>query len=74
MVGPKIKKYLAQKGISQTWLAAKTHINLNMLNAALNGARKLPIDEYQLIIWALELEPGEFLEQKEPEAAADGKA
>ena len=74
MVGPKIKEYLIQKGISQTWLAAKTHINLNMLNAALNGARKLPIDEYQVIIGALELEPGEFLEAKAPEVAADANA
>ena len=74
MVGQKIKKYLNEHGITQTWLSTRTGIRLQALNASLNGIRALSLEEYERIIGALELTAGTFLEPKAPEVAANGKA
>lgn len=74
MVGKRIKKYLNGRGITQTWLAVRTGIRLQSLNASLNGIRALSLEEYERIIGALELPAGTFLEAKAPEVATDGQA
>nr|WP_302591343.1 helix-turn-helix transcriptional regulator [uncultured Marvinbryantia sp.] len=66
-VGSKIKKYLEDNGISQTFLSKKTGIELPKLNLALNGNRKLTFTEYELICGALNVEAGAFLEPRLPE-------
>lgn len=60
-VGKKIKLYLAKNRITQYWLSNKTHIAMPKLNASLNDKRKISIEEYVLIITALNLEPNYFI-------------
>lgn len=55
MCAEKIKSYLLDNGISQTFLSNKTKIATTTLNAILNGKRKLLASEYFLICNALEL-------------------
>ena len=66
-VGLKIKKYLEDNGISQTFLSKKTKIALPKLNLALNGNRRLTFEEYENICWALEVGADKFLQPKIPE-------
>ena len=57
----KIKKYLDERGISQAFISRKTGISTVKLNLALNGNRKLSLDEYELICGALGVPPDHFL-------------
>lgn len=66
-VGQKIKGYLNENGISQTFLSSKTGIPLQKLNLSLNGNRKLDFGEYELICGALSVGTDRFLEPKKPE-------
>lgn len=63
MVGHKIKNYLKENGISQTYLSKKTEISLPKLNMALNGSRKMSLDEYAAICEALSLHTDYFLKR-----------
>lgn len=60
-VGKRIKKYLDENGIKQTHLAEKTGIKLQKLNLSLNGNRKLPYEEYELVCGALGVGTDKFL-------------
>lgn len=64
MTGKKIKEYLSNKGISQTFVANKTGIPISTLNAALNGNRKILAEEYFLICQALEVPLDTFVEEE----------
>lgn len=55
MLGRKIKKYMDSKGIKQTFLAEKTKMSLQTVNAILNGNRKIEATEYFKICQALEI-------------------
>lgn len=65
-VGQKIKGYLNENGISQTFLSGKTGIPLSKLNLSLNGNRRLDFGEYELICGALSVGTDKFLEPKKP--------
>lgn len=65
-VGQKIKDYLEGHGISQTFLAKQTSINQASLNQSLNGGRRLPLEEYERICWALDVPVETFLEPHPP--------
>ena len=65
-VGQKIKDYLENNGISQTFVSNKTGIPVQKLNLSLNGNRKLQFDEYELICGALSVGVDKFLEPKLP--------
>lgn len=60
-VAKRIKLYLNEKGISQTWLSQETKIPLPKLNLALNGKRKLTMDEFELIIIVLGVSSDTFI-------------
>ena len=62
-----IKYYLEEKGISQTFVSKKTGIPLPKLNLALNGNRRLTLEEYTLICGALEVNTDKFLKPRLPE-------
>lgn len=62
--GVKIKSYLDERGISQSFLSAKSGIVAPKLNLALNGKRKLTFSEYESICWALGVGVDTFLEPK----------
>jgi transcriptional regulator with XRE-family HTH domain len=64
MTGKKIKEYLSNKGISQTFVANKTGIPISTLNAALNGNRKILAEEYFLICQALEIPLDTFVKEE----------
>ena len=53
----KLKKYIDEKGIKQTYISEKTKIPANTLNMILNGKRKLEVEEFEIICLALEIKP-----------------
>ena len=63
-VGVMIKEYLEENGISQAFISRETHINPVKLNMALNGNRKLGLDEYALICGALKVDTNRFLKPR----------
>lgn len=65
-VGLKIKAYLEEIGVSQTFISKKTGIELPKLNLALNGNRKMTFLEYELICGALEVNTDKFLHPRMP--------
>ena len=64
MLGLKIKAYMDTKGIKQTFLADKTGMGLTIINAILNGNRKIEASEYYEICKALD-KPLDFFFQEE---------
>ena len=54
MLGLKIKAYMDARGIKQTFLADKTDMGLIIVNAVLNGNRKIEAGEYYEICKALD--------------------
>ncbi len=67
-----IKEYLESKGISQAFLGRKTGISFSKLNLALNGARKLSLDEYAIICGVLGVDTNFFLKPRMPDAKEVG--
>ena len=63
----KIKEYLEEKGITQTFISRKTGIELPKLNLALNGKRKITVEEYSLICGVLKLNTDFFLKPRLPD-------
>lgn len=65
-VGAKIKSYLDNRGISQTFVSSRSGIPPAKLNLALNGKRKLSLAEYESICWALGVGVDTFMEPRPP--------
>ncbi len=63
----KIKEYLEEKGITQTFISRKTGIELPKLNLALNGKRRITLEEYSLICGVLKLNTDFFLKPRLPD-------
>lgn len=57
----RIKQYLAENGISQTFISQKSGIPLPKLNLSLNGRRKMTLEEYTGICNALNVRVDKFL-------------
>lgn len=66
-VGLEIKEYLENKGVTQAFLSRKTGIETPKLNLALNGGRRLSLDEYSLICGALGVDTNFFLKPRLPD-------
>lgn len=66
-LGLKIKKYLEDNGVSQTFISKKTGIELPKLNLALNGNRRFTFSEYELICGALNVNTDKFLKPRMPD-------
>lgn len=64
--GKQIKAYLSEIGTSQKFLSYKTGIPMAKLNLALNGKRRLTLDEYALICWALNIPSDKFITPHPP--------
>lgn len=62
-----IKNYLEEKGISQAHIGKKAGINLAKLNLALNGNRKLTLEEYAKICGVLGVNTDFFLKPRLPD-------
>ena len=63
-VGEKIKIYLEERGIRQSYISKKTGISEQKMSMSLNGKRKLELEEYEFICGALSVPVGTFLEPK----------
>ena len=66
-VGVMIKNYLEQNGISQAHVSRKTGIETAKLNMALNGSRRLTLDEYSSICFVLGVDTNYFLKPRLPD-------
>lgn len=66
-VGVMVKEYLEENGISQAFISRETHIKQVKLNMALNGKRKLGLDEYALICGVLKVNTDRFLKPRIPD-------
>lgn len=64
---PAIVEYMETRGISQSKLARKTGIRIPALCLALNGRRKLTLEEYAAICFVLGVNTDYFLKPKLPE-------
>lgn len=67
MVGQRIKAYLTENGIKQTFLSDKTDIPNPILSAMLSGQRKIEVMEYYRICLALKVDLLTFLTDGESE-------
>ena len=67
MVGQRIKAYLADNGIKQTFLVDKTNIPQPILSAMLAGTRKIEVLEYYKICTALKVDMMKFISDGETE-------
>ncbi len=65
-VGLKIKAFMDEAGISQTYVANKAKMQLPKLNLALNGKRKMTFEEYEIICGVLNVNTDRFLTPKKP--------
>jgi len=63
MVGQRIKKYLIENGIKQSFLTEKTGIPNPILSVMLSGSRKIEVTEYYKICMALKVDLLTFLEE-----------
>ena len=62
-VGKKIRLYLIENGIRQTWVSEQARIALPKLNASLNDKRKLDVEEFSAIIKALNEDANKFIKK-----------
>lgn len=61
-----IKKYLEENGISQAHVGKRAGLNLTKLNMALNGNRKMTLEEYAAICGVLGVNTDFFLKPRLP--------
>ena len=64
----RLKAHIKNKGIKQSYISEKTGIDKSSLSAILNGKAKLTVDKLELICWAIECSPGQFLVPRAPGA------
>lgn len=62
----RIMKYIKENGIKQAFISKKTGINKSTLSAKLRGKTKIYAEEIELICWALNCSPTEFISSKPP--------
>lgn len=68
MVGQRIKAYLTENGIKQSFLSEKTEIPNPILSAMLSGSRKIEVMEYCKICQALKVDMRTFVSDGESHA------
>lgn len=61
-VAARIKKYLADNGIKQTFVAEKAGIKVNSFNSIMNGNVRLSVENMEKICKALNVPVDFFLE------------
>lgn len=60
-VSKKLKLYLVENEISQVELSRRTGIEIKKINQSLNGKRNFTIEEFELILGALNETPEKFI-------------
>lgn len=64
MLGARIKKYLDDKGIKQSFLARKIGTYDSTMSDILSGKRNITAEEYYLICKALDVPMEKFVEEE----------
>ena len=62
MIAKAIATYMKEKGIKQAYICEKTDLTKHSISCALNGKRKLSVEEYVLICRALHVSYDFFFE------------
>lgn len=76
MIAAAIAHYLKDNGIKQAFLCRQTGLSKHCISNALNGKRRLSVDEYEKICTALDVPYAYFFERREKsewDAICDGK-
>jgi len=68
MVKDNIRQYLANNGISQTFVSQRTGIHISKVNAILKSTRSLNIEDYALICQALKVPLDTFVNSPDEDA------
>lgn len=55
MIAEEIAEYVKERGIKQSFLCERTGLSKHCISQALNGKRKLSVDEYASICTALDV-------------------
>lgn len=63
-ISKKLKLYLVENGITQIELSRKTGIKIKQINQSLNGKRRFTIEEFELILGALNESADKFISPK----------
>ena len=63
----RIRNHIKNKGIKQKFISQKTGMKNSTLSAKLNGKAKLTADDLELICWAIECSPSQFLIPRAPD-------
>ena len=66
-IGVMIKEYLEKRGITQAHVSRETGIETSKLNLALNGGRRLSLDEYAISCGVLGVDTNFFLKPRLPD-------
>ena len=61
-VQEKVKQYIQNNGIKQSFLVEKTGLSKDIVSAILNKKRKMSADEYELFCKALNKTPNDFMD------------
>lgn len=64
LVHEKVKQYLEERGIRQSFIAEKCSMSATTFNAMMNGKRKMYAEDLRAICYALEVSPERFVESK----------
>jgi len=62
----KIKNHLTQMGMKQIDLAVLTGMSTSKINLVLSGKRRLSLNEFSTICYALKLTPNDLLTPEKP--------
>ena len=61
-VQEKVKQYIQNNGIKQSFLVEKTGLSKDIVSAIINKKRKMSADEYELFCKALNKTPNDFMD------------
>lgn len=62
LVHEKVKQYLEERGIRQSFVAEKCSMSATTFNAMMNGHRKMYAEDLRAICYALEVSPEQFID------------
>ena len=62
LVYQRVKQYLEDHGITQSFVAEKCNFNPTTFNAMMNGKRKMYAEDLRLVCYALNVSPEVFIE------------
>lgn len=71
-VGTRIKQYIEDNGIKQSYLSRVTKIPEAKLSLSLNEKRKFNFEEYEVLCFCLNVDTNRFIKPKDPKELKKG--